>query len=103
MRYEQVCDACGFGNVRSCCDNSVRGNGDGMPPAVAIARDDRARAANAVRNQVWLMAVSAMMEDEGDPDECRARLFGGSREQSERDARRAVGQVAFDLAEYYGA
>lgn len=103
MRYELLIDACNYESTRSCCDNSVRGGGGGMPPAVVRARHDRAIAANAVEHQVWLMGVVGMMSDEGDPDECRQRLFGGSREFAEGEARRAVLGVAGDLARHFGA
>lgn len=102
LRFELLQDACLYGSVRSSCDVSVRGNGDGLPPAVARARLDRARAANAVADQVALMAVVEMLADEGPPEAVRTRLFGRVGVCVTEAAKRAVKAVGRDLAAYYG-
>lgn len=102
LRFELLQDACGYGSVRSCCDNSV-GGGGGMPPAVVRARQMRAQAANAVSDQVALMAVVEMLADEGEPEALRKRLFGGVGVCATNAAQRAVRAVAGDLAHYFGA
>jgi hypothetical protein len=103
LRFELLQDACGYDRVRSCCDNSVRGGGDGMPPMVVRARQARSQAANAVRDQVALMAVVEMLADEGKPEAIRRRLFGGAADSATVAARWAVRSVAADLAGYFGA
>lgn len=103
LRFELLQDACGYGSVRSCCDNTVSSGGGGMPPAVARARIDRARAANAVADQVALMAVVEMLADESAPEALRARLFGCVGVGATEAAKRAVRAVGRDLAGYFGA